>query len=306
MTEMQQHNLLESDDSPACLKVLITADLHYGISDWVDQGVRAFIASMANSAPFDAVLVAGDVAESVTYTEKNLGAVHREILTRLHELSDTVAFCSGNHDLWSRNRALESWEYLDQMLPEAAHATGSVYLEQHSIWLRNDCVVVGSYGHYDFTLVEPGLEFSGSPVKEFHYQAKTPPGYSRPLWNDAWYLRWGMSDPEVCALLCKRFAARLDLLPNHHQTMLAITHGIPISEMNGHAGNPNPTSRFLAAYGGSNKLGQLLTATAAKGISVRAFSGHTHKACAPLERQGVIYSNIGGDYGAPRATLVVI
>ena len=285
------------------MKIIVTADLHYGISPQYDEQTLAFIGGLSRLMPAEAIIICGDVAETVHLSPEDMGLNHRRLFAELKKLPvEKITFCAGSHDIWS-SCALDSWEIYSTVLKEIAHENGVTYLDAENLYLDN-IAVVGTMGHYDYSLATKGLSFNGEKVELSHYETKIPPGRSSPVWNDANYVRWKYSDKEACQKICQAFEARYKEALKRCDNIIVATHTAPIVEMNGHQENKNEQSNFLNAFSGALRMGEIILGLKDKTKKIKAFSGHTHLAVGPLIKEGVEFTNIGGDYGAPSYVLI--
>ncbi len=285
------------------MKVVVTADLHYGIGGKEDLNLCRFLEELGKNGPPDLLVICGDAAESIDYDAENFG-MHHEVLFRLirEHVTDRIAFCAGNHDIWTKG-ALDSRDILEAGLPALAGRCGVTYLEAENLYL-GDLAVVGTMGHYDYSLATPGLAINGRTVGMQDYISKIPPGYDIPLWNDASYIRWGLDDAEAFDMLFCGFEKRyLEALERADRIVIA-THTVPIIEMNGFQHNNRVVSNFLNAFSGSSRLGEMILKHARDDKEIRVFCGHTHLAVEPVQKGNVTFCNVGSDYGKP-ASLVI-
>ncbi len=277
-----------------------TADLHYGISPEVTQRVERFIREELAGRRLDLLVIAGDLAENQGLTGPNIGANHRKLLQLLREsVSCPIAFCAGNHDVWSRDASVDSKRVYDSVLPSVAAETGTVYLDASNL-VSEDLAVVGCYGHFDYSLRTEGLEFYGMPVLQEHYEAQTPPGYREPVWMDRLMMSWGMPDREVCKFVCDSAAQRMKEALEERKSILFVSHTVPREEVNGHRSSSSAVSRFLNAFSGTVRLEEIVRLAVSQGAQVLSVSGHTHKAVPLTVIEGAKYLNVGGTYGKPR------
>ena len=279
-------------------KIIITADLHFGIHEQYDEIVAYFLQNLQSLGEIDAFIIIGDVAESLELDSRHFGNNHKKLFQGIKNLSvKHIAFCAGNHDIWSRT-GLDSWEILTKKLKAVADDSGVTYLEADNLYTE-ELAIVGTIGHYDYSLATEGLEINGQMIDESHYETKIPPGFDRPLWNDAKYIHWSYSDKEACEKICTDFKKRLDEETKKRERIIVATHSVPILEMNSHHYKEKPVSNFLNAFSGTAQLGEIILSYANKGKSIKAFSGHTHLAAGPVLINGVEFQNIGSGYGEP-------
>lgn len=282
------------------MRIGCIADLHYGIDRWIDQRVRRFIDHSIAPAELDLLVVAGDLAESVELAPDEIGVRHEQILTRLRQACGApVAFCAGNHDIWTSTPQVASSEIYHERLTAVAARTGTTYLDHENL-LIGEVAVVGCYGHFDFSLRVPGLRIGGQEVTDEHYRRQTPPGYPAPVWMDGQRIRWSWNDPQACAQICAAGAARMESALGGARAIVFVSHGVPRNEVNGHLHSHDPLSLFLNAFSGTAQLERIIRIATARDVPVLAISGHTHLAVARAQIEGVDYLNVGGTYGKLR------
>ncbi|MDH3975684.1 MAG: metallophosphoesterase [Deltaproteobacteria bacterium] len=289
------------------MKIIVTADLHYGISPGHDKRTLEFIRRLSSLLPAEAIVICGDVAETVHLSVRDMGLNHRRLFGEIKKLPlEKIAFCAGSHDIWttgSDSGSGDSWEIYSNTLKNVANECGVTYLDAENLYLDN-LAVVGTMGHYDYSLATKGLTVNGMAVKNAHYESKTPPGHSSPVWNDANYIQWKYGDKEACQIICQAFEERYKEALERCENILVATHTVPIVEMNGHQEKKNEKSNFLNAFSGTALLGEKIFKYRDASKKIKAFSGHTHFAVGPLVRGGVEFTNIGGDYGSPSCILL--
>lgn len=285
------------------MKIIVTADLHYGISPDLDEKTAKFIQGLSSLMPAKAIVICGDAAETIHLPPQQIGLNHRRLFTELKKLAlENIAFCAGSHDIWTSG-SLDSWEIYSRILKDVSNECGVTYLDSENLYLDN-LAIVGTMGHYDYSLATGGLTVNGVEVELSHYELKTPPGHVSPVWNDANYVRWKYSDKEACTLICRDFELRYRQALEMSDTIIVATHTAPLMEMNGHQNKKNERSNFLNAFSGSSMLGEIILKHNRSGKKIRAYSGHTHLAAGPIVRDGVEFRNIGGDYGEPSYILI--
>jgi len=286
------------------MRIGITADLHFGIDPWVDRHVARFIDQTVGPARLDLLVVAGDVAESVGLAPDRVGSRHEALLSRLRAAcACPIAFCAGNHDLWTLEPELDSRAIYERRLAEVAARSGTTYLDSRNL-IVNDLAVVGCYGHFDHSLRVPALRLHGEPVTVEHYRRQTPPGYSEPVWMDGRHIRWAWDDAAACEWICSRGRERMEQALADTRHVLFVSHGVPRNEVNGHCGGKDPVSLFLNAFSGTARLEEIVRLAVSRGAEVLSVSGHTHKAVARTRIAEAEYLNVGGTYGAPRLEVV--
>jgi Icc-related predicted phosphoesterase len=286
------------------MKIGCTADLHFGIDAWDDRQVVGFIDNTIAPAALDLLIVAGDVAEMAGLQGSAMGKNHEEILRRLRDAAQCpVAFCAGNHDIWTTDPQVDSLSIYRERLAEVAAKTETNYLDAENLTV-GDTTIVGCYGHFDFSLRIPDLTLYGQPVLEEHYRSQTPPGYPEPVWMDGRHIKWDWDDPGACEAICGWGRERMESALSRASNVLFVSHGVPRNEINGHRRSTSPVSLFLNAFSGTRRLDEIIRAGIDRNARLLSVSGHTHKRVPQTRIDGVDYLNIGGTYGKPR--LVVL
>ena len=285
------------------MKIAITADLHFGMNEGYDEAATSFLNNIVGEDTVDILVICGDAAETVNLEAEKIGENHRKLFKIINDLSvGHTAFCAGNHDIWTSGGA-DSWDIYADKLKEIADDSGVTYLDSENLYLDN-VAVVGTYGHYDYSLATSGLTVNGKKVEGRHYESKTPPGYSSPVWNDGRFIRWDHKDREVCEKICNAFEGRLKEAAGRVERVVVATHTVPLFEMNGYQNSDKPISNFLNAFSGTKRLGEIILQSSGDEVQIRAFSAHTHLALGSVTKGGVEFRNVGGDYGSPRCIFI--
>ena len=87
------------------MKIIITADLHFGISAYHDKKTLQFIRNLSSLMPADVLLICGDAAETVHLSTRDIGFNHRRLFSEIKKLPvNEIAFCAGSHDIWTSAR----------------------------------------------------------------------------------------------------------------------------------------------------------------------------------------------------------
>ncbi len=278
------------------MRIVVTADLHFGISSSYDEKTMIFLEGLKEFLPIDLMIICGDAAETINLGPENKGENHKRLFSKIREIPvENIAFCAGNHDIWTRD-ADDSWEIYSEVLKDVARDFNITYLDFENLYL-GDYAIVGSMGHYDYSFATKDLEMEGTVVNEGHYESKTPPGSLEPVWNDARYIRWKYSDRDACEKICDSFESRFMEAVNRADNVIVASHTAPIIEMNAHQNKSNARSNFFNAFSGASRLGEIMFKAVGKNII--AFSGHTHLAAGPIIKNGIEFWNLGGGYGVP-------
>lgn len=286
------------------IRFLITADLHYGIKEEVNIGIKNALKKWKQYSPIDVFIIAGDVAENITLRARQYGRNHIEIINLIkNTFNCPVVFCSGNHDLWTQSKNINSWQIYRELLPKIAEKTHSIYLDESSFYINNTAIV-GTYGHYDYSLAEENISIDGKKLCEEDFKRKLfiiKSKHRMLLWNDKIYLRFKEDDKRVCSSILKGFEARLKHAIEKRDRIIVISHTIPRKEMNAHRFKKNPETKFFSAFSGTKKLSEIVEKYNKNHKIILFVSGHTHLPVEYTIINEIAYVNIGGDYGDPKA-----
>jgi hypothetical protein len=231
------------------VKLAITSDLNLSVApaDRIAQLAR----QMAAFSP-DAVVVAGDLAESLTDLTRCLKLLREP-------LSCPVWVLPGDHDFWARP-PYDSRRLFRELLPQAVVAAGCSWLEGTAFVLQG-IGVAGTVAWYDYSSssmagIVSDMEFA---QKKYLYNA------------DALRIDWEWADPEFAGMAGSRFLATLDHLQQDPavKSIVVVTH-FPILEQQLDRGS---MSGFASAYAGNLTLGKKVLAYAKLAHVV---AGHTH------------------------------
>lgn len=289
---------------PRSMRIGVTSDLHYGMSPKINRAIHRFIEETLAPAELDLLVIAGDVAESQALPASRIGSRHAEVLERIRDaVAAPLAFCAGNHDIWSTDPDIDSWHIYRDRLARVAGQAGVTYLETDNLSLP-ELTVVGCYGHFDFSLRIPDLVIAGTTVSMAHYQRQTPPGHEEPVWMDGQRIHWDLSDEEACARICRLAGRRMEPAITRGKPVLFVSHTVPRQEVNGHFESNDAVSLFLNAFSGTSRLEGIVRMAADHGVPVTAVSGHTHRRVPMQTLDGVRYLNAGGEYAHPHLEIL--
>lgn len=268
-------------------KIVVTSDLHLGITS--EESLQALARQIAAEQPALTVL-AGDLGEPL---ERFVAC-----LKLFTALPGEVGVLAGNHDVWARD-GHSSQELWEKYLPEAVRAEGMLWLEER-VWRQDGLAVVGSLAWYDY---------SAADAEAALYPAAFFASSKRKYNNDARYIDWAWSDPELATRLGDALCERLHTLDADAEvrSILVVTH-VPLFEAQMCRKPGDAGWGFSNAYFGNLTLGQRVL----EARKVRAVvSGHTH-----IGRQGyaarsrfsdmspVAVSVIASEYGSPGYVVV--
>ena len=129
------------------VRVAIASDLHMGTTPV--SAVRS-LASAVAAGDFDAVVLAGDVAESPS--------LWLDCLRIFSDACDGPALLAlpGNHDLYARE-GCTSKDLFERLLPSLSRDAGFTWLEGNPL-VRGGAAVAGTAAWYDYSAAEPSLD----------------------------------------------------------------------------------------------------------------------------------------------------
>jgi UDP-2,3-diacylglucosamine pyrophosphatase LpxH len=240
----------------AAVQLAVTSDLHLPITR--AERLTELADEMAAFTP-DAVVLAGDLAESLTDFERCL-ALFRE------RLPCPVWVIPGNHDLWVRRSSDSRGLWLER-LPDAVASAGCHWLEGHSFTLSAGDLTVGVAGTiawYDYSAADPYLQASPLAFAQQKYNFNP----------DALLIDWEWSDPEFASMVSGPFLRALDELERDPAVTecVVVTH-VPVVEQQMCRKPGNREWGFSNAYFGNLTLGRHVLAR--RKVS-HIISGHTH------------------------------
>ena len=257
-------------------KVLMTADLHYGLYRTGDAATRE-LARRVCASDADAFIIAGDVAGSEP-------EAFAECLGLFRSFRGTRLMVPGNHDLWTRAGC--SRHKYQTALPRLARQCGFRMLDSGPVAL-GDVAFIGSVGWYDYSMRNPDLGLTDE-----HYRAKSLPGIC--TWNDLRYVRWTLEDEEFLALCLGRMEEHYRQVEGRAECVVAVLHHLPFPELLYDCRSVAP--EFCRGFMGSTRLGDLLLRLP----KVRhALCGHRHGQGA-CRRDGVHALVAGSEYHMKR------
>lgn len=259
------------------LEFFVASDLHYGVSREGDGNVEALARHVCERGA-GALLLGGDLAHDAASLDA--------CLALFRDFAGPKLAVPGNHDVWTTyGVGADSWSLHEDWLPDAFERHGVVPLHQRPHTVQG-VGFVGSMGWYDYSFRDDiGIEIE-------HYRAKTLPGTSRPIWNDARFANFPHDDEALTALLDERLGAQLAATAGC-RAVVALVHHVVMKDLLIHPRWMIPTHwRFANAFLGSERLGDRLRAAPAV---TQVFCGHIHHAkTIAVGRQG--YTTVGGDY----------
>ncbi len=288
------------------MRILITADLHYE-NPRSRPSARAVAARICGEGG-DVLILGGD-----TFAVDL--SILKECLALFDDFRGTKLLVVGNHCLWVLEEG-DSFRRYTEEIPEVAEKAGWHVLDRSPVVIGS-VGFVGSVGWYDYKFRDPNLK-----VPERFYAAKIGPGTARfleryfPLlenqsdllpwhfsirsrWMDSEYIRWRFTDQEFAAYTAQRLEAHLKQIAPHVETIVAVTHHVPLEEMVRRKEN-DPSWNFANAFQGSPLLGEVLKKEAKVKYIV---CGHVHKP-QELQLDGRRAWNVGSGIRRKRIVLI--
>ncbi|RME02004.1 MAG: hypothetical protein D6812_07030 [Deltaproteobacteria bacterium] len=278
------------------MKIVATADLHYGYGRRSDREVEE-LARRMNASAADVLLLVGDIAE---FTDERLQAC----LELFGDFPGEKLMVPGNHDLWRRNGE-DTWQLYTERIPRIATAQGFQCLDECPAMI-GDVGFVGNIGWYDYAFRSTHLTIPLS-----YYEKKLFPNVAR--WNDGVFVRWGMDDREVVRHLVQRLEAHIEAIYDRCRRLVCAVHHlafeelIPVREDFDGLIARLPLRRmralsFTRAYLGSPAFGELIS----RYEKIELFlCGHSHIA-KEKEIGKIRCINIGSNYQKKRFVTVEI
>jgi len=270
-------------------RIAATSDLHFDQHGYLTSPaqIRSVVQAMVGSGA-DALVVAGDIGHPLINFQRCL-----DLFTGC---GIPVGVVAGNHDVW-RDEHHDSQSLWTEALPMVCRQCGCRWLERDPIVI-GDTAIVGSMAWYDYSAAEPSLGFDPS------FFADAKPRIS----NDALWIDWPWSDPEISGLLRSDLVRVLDEMERDAgiRRVVIVTH-VPVFEEQLLRNSDNYAWCIANAYFGNLRTG----AEVVRFPKVRSvISGHLHTAIAatvPRTQAPDIESIvIGSDYGVPTWTLVSV
>jgi hypothetical protein len=258
------------------VKLAVTSDLHLPVTPV--EKLAGLARAMAESSP-DAVVIAGDLAESLADFSRVLALFRKELVC-------PVAVIPGDVDFWARP-PYDSRRLWTELLPKAAADAGCVWLEGASLKL-GQVAVAGTVGWYDYSAAPLAGMVSDLEFAQQKYLHNA----------DALRIDWEYSDPEFAGLAGARLVATLDDLEQDAAVgkVVVVTH-FPVFE---NQLVRQPGAGFSSAYSGNLTLGRKVAARRKVGHVV---SGHTRQPRhGELARDGLPpleFHVLPGDYEKP-------
>jgi len=267
------------------MKIVLTADLHYGLREDGDESARALASSICREGG-DVLVLCGDNAGPPL---KN----YIDCLLLFKDFPGKKLAIAGNHDLWVNNGApYDSCDMYAIILPEIYGRCGFHGLD-HAPLVVGDVGLVGTVGWYDYTFREPALDI---PM-EMYARKILDDGT---IWMDAKYIRWKFTDPEFTELTIAKMREHIAIVEPQCEHIVSVFHHLPFENMV--LRKASRAWSFANAFMGSVTYGEEML----KHPKIEyAYCGHTHVPGA-FQNGRIKCVNIGANYHAKRSEVLVL
>jgi len=261
------------------MKILLTADLHYGFREDGDESARALAKAICKEGG-DVLVLCGD----------NAALPLRNFIDCLQLFKDFPGrklAIAGNHDLWvNPDTPFDSFDMCTVVLPEILAQCGFHALEAAPLVIGN-VGFVGTVGWYDYTFREPSLDIPFETYERKILDDGT-------IWMDVKYIRWKFTDAQFTDLTLARLREHIAVIEPQCDTIVSVLHHLPFENMV--LRKPSRPWSFANAFMGSVKYGEELL----KHPKVKyAYSGHTHTP-GVFQNGHIKCVNIGSNYHSKR------
>ena len=265
------------------MRIVITADLHYGMRADGDESTRALAKKLCERGG-DVLMLAGDNA-SLPISN------FIECLQLFKDFPGRKLLVSGNHDLWvEENAPFDSCDMYSVILPEIYTQCGFHCLDVEPVVI-DGIGFVGTTGWYDYTFREPSLDV---PMETYEKKVLD----DGTIWMDVRYVRWKYSDAEFTELTLAKLREHLATIEPKCETMVGLLHHLPFANMV--TRKPSRAWSFANAFMGSEKFGRELL----KHPKVRhVYCGHTHSR-GEFENGHIKCINVGSNYHHKRCEVL--
>ena len=263
------------------MKVVVTADIHYGVGN-NQEIIKAFAGKLC-ATKADVLILVGDTF-----------AIEQKLLVECLRLFDKFKgpklFVAGNHDLWTTKG--NSLEIYDKILPKLTRSCGFHNLDQ-SPYIYKGIGFVGNIGWYDYSFKD-----KSKPIPSQYYTDKQWPGVVS--WNDGIYVHLGMSDGAFTQMVNCKLKQHLALVSKQVSIIICAVHQVPFKELL--RTSRTSIDKFLDAFSGSQTTGEIIMSFPKV---KHVFCGHTHQR-KKVEIDGLTAINIGSDYLRKRYEIIDI
>ncbi len=260
-------------------KLLVTADMHYGLYPMGDASNER-MAEYVCSSGADAFAICGDVGDADL--DSFSGA-----LALFDSFPGLKLVVPGNHDLWSA--AAPTMDKYREILPARAADHGFRMLDVGPATLGRTAFI-GTIGWYDYSFRNKSLNV---PISQ--YPRKELPGVC--TWNDGRFMDWDVTDAEFTEKCLRKLQSSYRSVAPSVHTVAAIMHVVPYADML--YGPASAAFEFSRAYLGSERFGSFFEDCPKLRY---VFCGHRHGAAVhtPEGGAGPTAFCVGSDYRKKR------
>ncbi len=263
------------------MKIIITADLHYGVGN--NPKIVASFAKRIIRTRADVLILVGDTFAFDTQ-------LLVECLQLFVPFKGDKLFVAGNHDLWTRGT--DSLKIYEKTLPRITKQCGFHSLDEKP-FIKGKVGFVGNIGWYDYSFKD-----KNRPIPPQYYSSKQWPGVVS--WNDGLYVHLGMSDNAFTQRVNRKLKRHLALISKQVNTIICAVHHVPFRQLL--RTSHTSVDKFLAAFSGSIETGTIIRSFPKV---TYVFCGHTHQKKRAIIN-GVTAINIGSDYLRKRFEVIEI
>jgi len=265
------------------MKILVTADLHYGKHAVFDQHIEKF-AQRVNETEADILILAGDTGV--------FGSKYAEALHLFDDFNGRKLMIAGNHDLWTKSG--DSFGLYQEGIPALAAEFGFHSLDKSPV-IIGSVGIAGTIGWYDYSYASSRLLNSRLGID---LEKKTVGG--KIVWNDARFIRMDYSDEGFTEFLVHKVRRDLDFLSDRVDQIVFISHHVPFENMI--FKQVRLPWALVNVYLGSKRFGELLL----QYEKVKyLFCGHSHYYVS-CENRHIKCVNVGSTYRKKRFEVLQI
>lgn len=241
------------------------SDLHLDniVQQLNDKGEHATLQSLLTitinefkNKEIDLCIISGDISNELSLT--------KEIVRKLNKSNIKVYYTLGNHDLWMRDKQIETEL---KLIMKDDNCLLNKFIE-----IDNNYVLVGMYSWYD-----PSFETLGYEPSYYELQKQ--------LWIDSKYISWTkQTNEEVVQNQLAQTKKILNEIP-HDKHIILVNHFVPHHDFIIHKEN-NDNWNFGNAFMGSQLIDQLVKEDSR--IKYVTF-GHSHYQFGKVKKDNITY-----------------